>query len=219
MSTMVSAITFYTDVDLPASRLAAWRLQQALSSLGYCLNVEQLSSRRSLQMANDKPAGELVRVASIHTLQPEFTHNLLRLEVPTVEVGIYRIKPLALIPLNGRFAIPQGAFILAQRYPQAMQVDGIARMMELLRRQRVDYVYTLSLTQDEVQQQIGLDGQWVIESVARIPLYSYLNVRHRALVGPLSEALRIAQHQVAPSPLPAFPQQCGALGSVPADQS
>ncbi len=189
----------YTSFDTITAQAAMARLTYVLQPLGITPQLNTVPYLRSLAMANSEGDAELMRVAELHEMVPELTDHLIRVDTPIITARFYAvftrdgpytsdIKKLR----NLRTGIHKSVLILEQKFPDASIHAEIPALFRLLGSRHLDAAIIGAHSVDVIHSQPNFDESFVITQIFEMPLYLYLNERHRDLASLISSGLLLA---------------------------
>ncbi len=189
----------YSSFDTDIAHAAMARLTHALQPLGFTPVLNIAPYRRSLAMANSKGDAELMRVADLQELAPELTDHLIRVDTPIITARFFAVVPpegpvvsdiKALHAL--RVGIHKSIFILEQMFPNASIHSNLPALYLLLKSRHLDAAIVGGYSKETISNYQNFDQSFVVTKIFEMPLYLYLNERHRDLVSLTANGLLLA---------------------------
>jgi hypothetical protein len=191
-------LIFYTGNDNSLNDEAFLRLQTALNKLGHQAIHQIVATRRTLQLANTIGDGDLMRIAELKTLYPELTNNLVKVEFPLMTVEFVEVSKqnIAEGMLNsGKVAILKDVFILEERYPNAVIIDGHEKLFELLDADRVEKIILPVSSQRVFVTSKIYSPTYNVKTLSTQKLYTYLHKKHESIATQLATILASMEAQ------------------------
>ncbi|OZG70837.1 hypothetical protein BTA51_23650 [Hahella sp. CCB-MM4] len=186
----------FSSFDTEMSRAALTRLTYVMETLDLTPSLNIAPYRRSLALANTIGDAELMRVADIHDIEPEFTDHLIRVSTPIITARFYAvfhkdvphtsdIKALR----DLRIGLQKSVLILEQKFPDARIHSEMPALFQLVRSQHLDAAIVSAYSLDVITHQPNFDESFVVINIFDMPLYLYINERHKDLVPLISNGL------------------------------